>query len=163
MEGEAPPGETLAWVYWSWVEARAGQPTLLLAWIPQAPWLILEATAVGQLLLGSIRVRDPVVGSIRAQLLWATASVWRWYRGGTQGWGGNIAHPSHQTGCFPGRRVSCGKILGDKFVRRRAAWRHTPGLKRPALHALGLPRALQQPGWGAEGAEGSRRMQGGWP
>lgn len=154
-----PLQDSLAWVYWSWVEARAGQPTLLLAWIPLAPWLILEATAAGQLLLGSIRVREPVVGSIRAQLLWATASVWRWLRGGTRGWGGNVAHPSHQTGCFPGRRVSCGKILGDKFVRRRAAWRHTPGLKRPALYVLGPPRALQQPGWGAEETEGSRRVQ----
>lgn len=114
------------------MEARAGQPTLLMVWAPLAPWLILGATAVGQFLLGSIRVQDPAVGSIRARLLWATAAVWRWYRGGTRGWGGNVAHPSHQTGCFPGRRVSCGKILGDKFVRRCAAWRHTPEEARPA-------------------------------
>lgn len=40
--------------------------------------------------------------------------------GAPQGREGTPAHPAHQTGCFPGRHVLCGKIPGDKFVRCRA-------------------------------------------
>lgn len=91
--------------------------------------------------------------------------------GALEGGVGTPARPAHQTGCFPGRRVLCGKILGDKFVRRRVhleahAW-HGAGA-RPASGGSPGPlgprrgQAWQPPGrrWGLKGLAGRPRAAG---
>lgn len=81
--------------------------------------------------------------------------------------GAGWEHPAHQTGRVLGRRVLCGKIPGDKFVRRRVsleAPRLTLGTGLgPALRG-GPPGPLEAGpahGWGQAAGKGLMGLCGG--